>query len=194
MTVVKQRLLKGLFLAALCTSSINVGGAELRSVSVTLEDGRYHLTSETLFGVSQDDLYAVLTNYELFEKFTSAIIASRNVESDADGRPRFYTLMEGCILFYCKTFVRRGYLLLTPKHDIIAVADPDESDFEYSRERWRLSNEDDGTLMIYEFEMEPSFWVPPVIGPYFMKRILQAGAMRAVNRIEALARGEEPCP
>jgi len=194
MLVVKQNLLKELFLTALCISSINAGGAELRSVSVTFEEGRYHLTSETLFGVSQDDLYAVLIDYELFEKFTSAIVASRNVAPGADGRPRFYTRMEGCILFYCKTFVRKGYLLLTPKHDIIAVADPDESDFEYSRERWQLSSQNDDTLMIYKFEIEPRFWVPPVVGPYFMKRILQAGAMRAVNRIEALARGEEPCP
>jgi len=192
MTVLKQRLLKGLFLAALCTLSINVGGAELRAISVTLEEGRYHLTSETLFGVSQDDLYAVLIDYELFKKFTSAIFASRNVAPGADGRPRFYTRMEVCVLFYCKIFVRNGYLLLTPKHDIVAVSDPDESDFKYSRERWRLSSEDDGTLMIYEFEMEPRFWVPPLFGPYFMKRALEAGAMRAVNRIEALARGEEP--
>ncbi|MEE8221194.1 MAG: hypothetical protein V3R21_05485, partial [Woeseiaceae bacterium] len=97
-----------------------MAGAELRSVSVVLEEGRYRLTSETVFAASQEDLYAVLTDYELFEKFTSAIVESRNVEPDADGRPRFYTRMEGCILFYCKNFVRNGYLLLTPKHDIVA--------------------------------------------------------------------------
>ena len=93
MLVAKQNFLRGLLLTALCISSINVGGAELRSVSVTREEGRYCLISETLFGVSQDDLYAVLTDYELFEKFTSAIVDSRNVEPDADGRPRFYTRM-----------------------------------------------------------------------------------------------------
>ena len=102
--------------------------------------------------------------------------------------------MEGCILFYCKNFVRNGYLLLTPKHDIVAITDPDESDFEYSRERWRLSSDGEGTLLIYEFELEPSFWVPPLVGPDLMKRVLQKGAVRAVDRIEALARGEEPSP
>ena len=193
MLVVRQNLFRGLLLTALCISSINVGGAELRSVSVTLdEEGRYCLVSETLFAASQEDIYAVLTDYELFEKFTSAIVESRNVEPDADGRPRFHTRMEGCILFYCKNFVRNGYLLLTPKNDIVAITDPDESDFEYSRERWRLSSEGEGTLLIYEFELVPSFWVPPVVGPYLMKRVLQKGAVRAVDRIEALARGEEP--
>jgi len=75
MLVLKQNILGGLLLTALCMSSINVGGAELRSVSVTRdEEGRYCLTSEALLGASQEDLYAVLTDYELFEKFTSAIV------------------------------------------------------------------------------------------------------------------------
>ena len=41
--------------------------------------------------------------------------------------------------------------------------------------------------MIYEFEMEPDFWVPPVIGPYYIKRALRSGGMNAIKRIERLA-------
>jgi hypothetical protein len=170
----------------------NATSAELRSVEVWMEDGRYHLISKSLIRAEPDELYAVLTDYELFEKFTSAIVASRNDDPDEQGRPQFYTRMEGCVLLYCKTFVRRGYLLLTPKHDITAVADPERSDFEFSTERWRLSNEEDGTMMIYEFEMEPRFWIPPFVGPLYIKRALKSGSVRAVDRIEALARGEEP--
>lgn len=188
----KQRLSIGLCVAALGTLPVGADAAEIQSVSVTLEEGRYRLTSEALFDVSQDDLYAVLIDYDQFKKFTSAIVASRNVAPGADGRPRFYTRMQGCVLVWCRTFVRNGYLLLTPKRDIVAIADPAESDFEYSRERWQLSNKGAGTLLVYDFEMEPRFWIPPVVGPYFIKRALKAGGIRAVNRIEALARGEEP--
>ncbi len=182
----------GLCIAVLGALFANAGGAELRSVEVWMEDGRYHLTSETLIEASQDDLYALLIDYEQFKKFTSAIVSSKNVEPGEDGRPRFYTRMEGCVLLYCHTFVRRGYLVLTPKYDIVAVSEPELSDFEFSRERWRLSSEGDGTVMIYEFEMEPRFWVPPFIGPHFIMRALKSGSIRAVNRIEALARGKQP--
>jgi hypothetical protein len=175
--------------AALITG---VPAAELRSVEVWVEDGRYNLISETLINASPDDVYSVLIDYELFKKFTSAIVASNNEGPDEEGRPQFYTRMEGCVLFYCKSFERRGYLVLTPKHDIVAVSQPEKSDFDYSRERWRLNREDEGTVMIYEFEMEPRFWIPPVIGPFYIKRALKSGSVRAVNRIEALARGEEP--
>ena len=193
MLIVKQKLRKSLYLAILCTLSINVvGGDEIRSVSVTFEDGRYHLSSKSLFAVAQDDLYAVLIDYDLSTKFTSLIVESRNVEPGADGMPRFYTRMEGCILFWCKTFVRNGYLLLASKNLIVAITDPETSDFEFGRERWQLSEEDGGTLVIYDFEMEPRFWVPPIIGPYFIKQVLKDSGTRAINRIGDLARGEEP--
>ena len=192
MTSAKKALLTGLCVAALGPVFDTAGGAELRSVEVWMEDGRYHLTSESLIDASQDDLYAVLIDYKQFKKFTSAIVSSKNVKPGEDGRPRFYTRMEGCVLLYCHTFVRRGYLLLKPKYDIVAVSEPEKSDFEFSRERWRLSREGDGTLMIYEFEMEPRFWVPPFVGPYYIKHALKSGSIRAVKRIEALARGEEP--
>ncbi len=188
----KTTFLKGLCITVLGTLFGNAGGGELRSVEVWMEDGRYHLISESLIEARQDDLYAVLIDYEQFKKFTSAIVASQNVEPGEDGLPRFYTRMQGCVLIYCHTFVRRGYLLLTPKIDIVAVAEPEKSDFEFSRERWQLSTEGDDTVMIYEFEVEPRFWVPPFVGPYLIKRALKSESINAVNRIEAFARGEEP--
>jgi len=164
--------------------------AELREVEVERDENHYQLNSSAWFDVSQDALYAVLTNHDLFTKFTSAIAESRNVPPDEEGRPRFYSRMEGCVLLWCKSFVRNGHLLLQPKSEIIAISDPELSDFELSRERWQLVPEGDGTLLIYEFQMVPDFWVPPVVGPYFIVRSLRAGGEKAIDRIEALALDE----
>jgi ribosome-associated toxin RatA of RatAB toxin-antitoxin module len=167
--------------------SFAVQSAELLDVQVELRDERYRLYSEVRFDASREALYELLIDYEKFEKFTSAIVESSNVEPDEKGRPGFYARMEGCVLLFCKSFIRNGYLLLTPITEIVAIADPEESDFKYSRERWQLVPEGEGTLMIYDFEMEPAFWVPPVIGPFFIQRTLRRGANRAVDRIERLA-------
>jgi hypothetical protein len=166
--------------------------ADLRAIEVEREDDRYSLRSEAYFAANRADLYRVLTNYDLFEQFSSAYVETRNVEEDEQGRPRFFTRMQGCVLLFCRSFVRHGYLLLTPKSEIVAVAEPEDSDFNYSRERWRLQTEGEGTLLIYDFEMEPGFWVPPVIGPYVIKRSLRAGGSDAIDRIEALALGRTP--
>ena len=176
---------------ALFLNSFVARSAELRDVTVELRGERYRLISETYLDVSREALYAVLTDFEKFEKFTSAIVESRNTGPDERGRPGFYARMQGCVLLFCKSFIRTGYLLLSPIAEIVAIANPDESDFKFSRERWQLIPDGDGTIMIYDFELEPAFWVPPVIGPYYIQRALRGGAERAVGRIEALAKAEE---
>ena len=169
-----------------------VNSADLREVTVEKEDKRYRLTSETRFEASVQDLYRVLTDYDLFTQISSVFVESRNIKAGKNGKPRYFTRMEGCILLFCKSFVRVGELTLTPESEIIAHADPNESDFEFSRERWILKPDGDGAILIYDFELEPSFWVPPVIGPFVMKRVLRAGGTDAVDRIEALAQGRKP--
>ncbi len=162
-------------------------------MSVDFENDRYHLESKAWFAASRDDLYRTLTNYDLFEKFTSAFVETRNLTPDDEGRPRFFTRLEGCVLFFCKSMRRSGHLELTPPSQIIAVTHADDSsDFSFSRERWVLEEDGDGTMMTYYFEMQPAFWVPPVVGPYMIKRTLREGGIDAVDRIEAVARGEEP--
>lgn len=169
-----------------------VQAADLHDVQVERDDDYYRLNSTAYFNVSPQELYAVLTNFDLFKRFTSAIVESRNVEPDEEGRPQFYARMQGCVLLFCKSFIRNGHLELKPQVEIVAVTDPAESDFKLSRERWRLLPDGEGTVLIYEFEMIPDFWVPPVIGPFYIQRALRSGGEDAIDRIEALAMGKEP--
>ncbi|MGB5245773.1 MAG: SRPBCC family protein [Woeseia sp.] len=174
--------------------SVQAGSADLQDVTVRYVEDRYHLKSVAWFDATHEELYRVLTNYDHFTKFTSAFVETRNLAPDSKGRPRFYTRMEGCVLMFCKSMQRNGYLILKPPYEIIAVAYPKQSDFRYSRERWHLEPEKGGTKMTYTFEMEPAFWVPPVVGPFMIKRTLREGGIDAVDRIEAIAQGKEPKP
>ena len=175
----------------LLTFSAMAPAAEFRDIMVEREDGLYSMRSVVYFDVERQYLYRVLTDFDLFKKFTSAIVESKNVEVDERGRPQFYARMEGCVLIWCKSFIRNGYLELSPTAEIIAISDPERSDFEISRERWQLITEGEGTLMIYEFQMVPAFWVPPLVGPFYITRALKSGGVDAVNRIEALAVGKK---
>ncbi len=182
-----HKILTVLFGTAIFLQASALQAAELLDVQVEKEDERYSLYSETVFAVGPQALYELLIDYEKFEKFTSAIVESRNLEPDELGRPGFYARMEGCALLFCKSFIRHGHLVLKPISEIVAIADPQKSDFRYSRERWQIIANGKGTLLIYDFEMEPAFWIPPVIGPFFIQRALRKGAIRAVKRIELLA-------
>ncbi len=62
------------------------------------------------------------------------------------------------------------------------------SDFHFSLETWQFAAEGTGTLVAYNFEFEPKFWIPPLIGPYVLQRKLRNDSASAIGRIEAIAR------
>ena len=73
-------------------------------------------------------------------------------------------------------------------HDVLeASADPEQSDFELSDERWTFHAEDGGTTVRYYLRMKPAFWVPPVIGPYMIQKKLGKKGDDALDRIEKIA-------
>ncbi|HLT91073.1 MAG TPA: SRPBCC family protein [Woeseiaceae bacterium] len=180
--------------AVLLLATAGAPAADLRAISVVHENGRYHLKSEVWFAADSEAIWRVLTDFDDYERISSAFVDAYDVPPDEQGRPRFYTRMEGCLLFFCRSIERYGYLLLKPVEEIVAVTEPEQSDFKYCRERWQLQQDGEGTLLHYDFEMEPDFWVPPVIGPWIIKRTLEVDGRDAIGRIEAIARGETPKP
>ena len=143
--------------------------------------------SDTYLAAPQAAVFRVLTDYDQFEQISSAFDESYFLEPDADGTPLVYTRVEGCVLFFCKSLERVERLEFEPPGYIVTTALPERSDFVYSRSEWELAPEESGTRVIYRLEMEPDFWVPPLIGPLIIKNRLVNGGKDAVNRIEGLA-------
>ena len=96
--------------------------------------------------------------------------------------------------FFCKSMRRVERLEAEEPRFIRTVTLPERSDFEYATSEWLLEPEGHGTKVTYKLEMQPDFWVPPVVGPWFLKRTLMEGGTRAVNRIERLARTLDDAP
>ena len=161
--------------------------ATINDVEINYAAGRYHLTSETYLAAPREAVFRVLTDYDRFGRISSVFEETRFLVPDADGTPRVYTRLAGCVLFFCKRLERVERLEMNAPGFIRTTAEPSRSDFRYARSEWRLEPSEDGTLVRYEIELEPDFWVPPVIGPWMIKRRLVSGGADAVARIEDLA-------
>lgn len=172
--------------------ALSASAAEMRSVDIETVDGRYVMRSEVWFAATKESVYTVFVDYDLSTQFSSAIAEARNIPAGPDGRPGFYVRNRGCVLFFCKSFERYGFLDAEPYTVIRASIDPETSDFYLSNESWQFRTERDGTLVTYDLEFKPKFWVPPVIGPYLIKEKLRDDGGTAIDRIEALAQGLMP--
>ena len=161
--------------------------AEMLSIEVNHDKGTYTMTSEVWFDARIAQVYDVFRYWDNSTKFSSAIIESRDLEPDAQGRPQFYVRNKGCVLFFCTSFERRGYVEAEHNTVIYAFVDPETSDFHLSNERWKFNERNGGTVVIYDLKMRPKFWIPPGIGPYLIKRKLRRNGSRAIDRIEIIA-------
>jgi hypothetical protein len=162
--------------------------AELRSIAVDHDKGRYSVTSQVWFDAPVAQVFEVFRQWDLSTQFSSAIVESRDIPADENGRPGYYVRNQGCVLFFCKSFVRQGFVELEVNEELRAIANPADSDFKMSNETWTFVAEGRGTVVTYKLLMEPDFWVPPGIGPYLIKRKFRNNGGDAIDRIEAIAR------
>lgn len=183
----------GIVLAATACCSVAFA-ATIRSLDVTKERGRYALVADTYFAAPAEEIFEVLMDYDRMNRISSVYKEYGFLDPAPDGTPIVHTRMHGCLLFYCRSMRRVERLEADPPYYIRTEVLPEQSDFDYATSEWILEPEGDGTHVIYKLEMEPDFWVPPVIGPWFLKRTLMNGGTRAINRIERLANGLPPNP
>jgi hypothetical protein len=161
--------------------------ATIESIDVNHNGRLYSLHAETLLDATPEAIAAVLLDYDRFGRISSVYKEYGYLDPMPDGTPVVFTRMEGCLLFYCKSMTRVERLVAASPGHIRTVTLPDRSDFKSSTSEWVLVREAAGTRMIYTLEMEPDFFVPPLIGPPLLKRTLRRGGGAAIDRIERLA-------
>ena len=179
-----MRLFAALMLLV-CATTANA--VELISVNVERSSGTYMMHSKVRFNVVLEQLYDTMTDWDLSTQYSSVVVESRNTGPDELGRPGFYSKTRACLAFFCKSVERAGYVELELNQIIRAVADPASSDFHVSTELWQFVRDGEGTILSYTLEMRPKFWVPPIVGPYLIKRKLRTDGIDALSRIEVVA-------
>lgn len=183
----KRRLAAAVGIAATAAATL-AWAARIESLKVDRKSGRYSLYAETFLAAPPDEIFDVLLDYDRFDRISGVYKEHGYLDPAPDGTPIVYTRMEGCMLFYCMSLKRVERLEAERPGHIRTVTLPEQSNFRYSTSEWTLDPVPGGTMMSYSLVMEPDFWVPPIIGPWYLKRTLRRGGTAAINRIERLAR------
>lgn len=167
--------------------------ATLRDVDVSRRDDRYRVVADTHLNASPAAVYKVLLDFDndRYQRISEIYKESSYLPPDADGTPLVYTRVEGCLLGFCRSMRRVERLEVVTPQFIRSRTVPERSDFKYTLSEWTFTPEGNGTRVTYLMEMEPDFWLPPFVGPWFLKRTLLQGAPAAIEQIEELAQQEE---
>ena len=167
--------------------------ATLRTVDVSRRQDRYRVVADTHLEASPEAVYKVLLDFDddRYQRISEIYKESSYLPPDNDGTPLVYTRVEGCLLLYCRSMSRVERLEVVTPQFIRSRTVPERSDFKYSLSEWTFAPDGEGTRVTYLMEMEPNFWLPPFVGPWFLKRTLLRGAPAAIDQIEILAQQEQ---
>jgi hypothetical protein len=164
-------------------------GAELSPrIDISENTGNYRIRMVALIRAPAQTVYEVLTDYRHIYRLNPAITQSAILPPPNDATVRVKTRMEGCIFFFCTDVDRVEDVRELDAGHLQAVIIPELSDFSSGSADWRVQPFGNISRLVYEAEITPTFFIPPLIGSYFVKHAFGKAVLTSFARIECIAR------
>jgi len=182
----------------LCGTVMVVHAGEIQYARVEQAEGEYSVDISVKVVGDRDTIYRIATDYKQLTRLSDLILDSGLVHRvGPDGVPvvRRRLLTKSCVLRLCfkATLIEDVW---EPAGGVIkTVFIPEQSDFVYGEAVWQIHRIDDENTMInFYSKFRPDFWVPPLIGPLVIKRMMLDATEQSIHNIETLAALEKPRP
>ncbi|MGH8528856.1 MAG: SRPBCC family protein [Nevskiales bacterium] len=162
--------------------------AQIESLQVRQDGARYSTEMQVLLDVPASMAYAVLTDYARLARINPQV---REVEL-LSGKPPapacLRTLVQLCVGILCKAVEQVQDMSRPAATQLHAQVIPEKSNLAYGVADWRFVPVGRSTRLYFNASIEPKFWVPPLVGPWLVRRALTHEAITTSQGIEAAAR------
>ncbi len=170
---------------------LNVGVISYATeVNLRYEDKTYYLNAEFIVDASQARVMAVLTDFENIADLNPAIIESELQASTKQNSLRVKTVIKDCILFFCKSIIRVEDITQIGNEKLEALVLPLLSDLRSGYAVWVLTQNPSGTMVKYDANMQPKFWIPPIIRSYLLKKKFKQRVIESVELLQQKAKNK----
>jgi hypothetical protein len=167
--------------------SVSAAAGQVFMAAVTHHEGNYLVEVDVLVDVPEPTARALLTDYNHLGRINPAIEISEVLLERKPGDYRVKTVTKACVWFYCKRIHQIQDVIEAHDGSITAVVIPELSDFKQGYARLNIWQEPGGSRIRIRSEVEPDFWIPPLIGPWLIKRKLRSEALETVQNLERVA-------
>jgi hypothetical protein len=136
------------------------------TINVQKSNGMLVVDVDMLVGASPSEVWAVLTDYDHMAQFLPNLHSSKVIEK-VDGKIKLDQSGAVSYGFLSMPFEVVREIELRPETEILAHAISGSLKKEIASTR--LQADENGTRIFYHSESVPNMWVPPGIGPAFVK-------------------------
>jgi hypothetical protein len=166
--------------------------ARIDSLHLAHDGDRYRVAMSVHLDVPASRAYAAFADPLHLPEINPAVRTVRVVAGGAGASPpQLYTEVHLCVLFLCRTLHQLQRMSYQPSANggrMSADVLPAQSDLRYGHAEWNFQGEGATTRLDFTLDVEPKFWVPPLLGPWAIERTLRSQAERTSAGIERLAR------
>lgn len=176
-----------LAIAGLLFLPLTTHSADVLHSSVVRQDGRFLMHLETVVRAPVSKVHSLLTDYKNFTRFNSIFKQVELVERLDDGGIKMGVRSEFCILTICQYFDWIQEVQFLPDGDISITIVPNQGDFRKGIGRWRLFSLDGGTRLLFDLDLTPKNWIPPLFGTWMVQEKLSEDAFKFAEALERMA-------
>lgn len=166
------------------------GAAQVDGVRVEHDSGRYAIRMQARLDAAPQAAFAAFTDYARLPQINDAIENVRLLSGAPAGATRLHSRVRICVTFFCRRLTQIQDLRTASGKDsytLEAIVLRDSGDLRSGHAQWRMSACGRQTCLEFRAELEPDFWVPPLLGPWLIERKLQQEAVVTARGIEHLA-------
>jgi hypothetical protein len=161
----------------------------VEALDVTHEGETYSVNFDVRIDADADRARDLLADYRQWPKISRTITETRLLRAFPDGRQRISATLESCIAFiFCTTL--RQVKDLGPAAGVgsfRAELVEGEGDFSSGWELWEIAADAPrSTRLRYRARLVPSFTLPPLVGPWLLKRELRRELLGTAAAVEKL--------
>jgi hypothetical protein len=173
---------------ALWTLISSAGAGNLDDLEISEQSGLYRVKVVMLLHAPANYVHRVLTDYVHIYRLNPSITESSILPSPVKGAVRVKTRVQGCLFFFCRDIDRVEEVRELEAGHLRAVIVPEQSDFASGQADWLVRPVGADSEVHYESQFTPAFFIPPIIGSYFLRQAIGESIMASLARIECIAR------
>lgn len=167
--------------------------AQVSAVRVTRSGERFSIDMHMVIDAPAPAVFRALQDYATMARYNPDLRSVRVELTAAPDRVRLFTTVHLCVLIFCKTMHQEQIMTATAGAGggrLNADLVPRGGDFKEGHGLWlvRPCPARPGTCMDVRIQLLPAFWVPPVIGPWVLRRKMDEEARRTGAGLELTAR------
>jgi len=171
-----------------CLLYSGVQAIDIQHSSAVVDNSRYIVELDIIIQAPKDRVYSILTDYSNFHQLNDSFVESNLLKHIDSTHSKTRLMTESCVLLFCFNAVFVYFIEVSGESEMFAVIDPTMSDLNFGESHLRLNSIGKGqTRVQFDTVNQPSFWIPPIIGPWLLKSRMLEEVKETFEKVEEFA-------